>query len=336
MPTDRDPAESSHRPGVSLLQDEGFIWDRVWPLVAGGESRQPRSRLRLTESRRREDGRAVAEYSFDRGGRVFAKLYPDAAEGRRVHRIHDGLWKRGFGPGSAYRVSEPIGYLDEYGVLLMRPAGGARFAGLETLERGALEEGMRRAAGWLVALHDSPLRLGPVESVAQGLFRLSGRAVKAAAFRPDLEHVFRDALAELGRRCRTAAEPSARVQTHGRYHAGHMFLAPECVTVIDLDRAAVADPAKDVGEFLSAVRWEGAKRHWGDDAVEAACEAFLDEYVRHRPGVLSGLAYYWSYSVLWALLGQALRRWPGRTAWSVRSEFLRAEFDAVPSRAALL
>lgn len=326
--------KSSYQAGLQLLEDEDFVWGRVWPLVSSGESRQPRSTFRLTAYRRRQDGRVVAEYSFNGRSRVFAKLYPDAAEGHAVHRIQDVLWRQGFGPASPYRVPEPIGYLGEHGVLLMQPAGGNRFAGAETRDREGVEEGARRAASWLVALHESPLRLGPGESVAQGAFRLAGRAMKAAACRPDLEDVFRRAIAELGRRCGTVAEPRAQVQTHGRYHADHVFLAPQFVTVVDLDRAALADPAKDVGEFLHALRWEGAKRRWHNDAVEDACEAFLDEYVRHRPGVLSELAYYWSYSVLWALLGLAFRRRSGRTAWSARSEFLRAEFDGVPRRAA--
>jgi hypothetical protein len=318
-----------------LLEDEDFVRRRVWPLVSGGgEKRPPPAAFRVTLHRHRRDGRLVAAYCFEEAEQVFAKLYPDRVAGRGVHRITASLWSHGFGRGSPHRVPEPLGYLEEYGVLLMRPAAGDRFTGAAADELEALARGARRAARWLAALHASPLRLGPRVDAAHGALRLARRAAKAAASRPDLADLFRAALGELEQRL--TAEPGPPVQTHGRFHAGHVFVAPRWVTVVDLDRACVADPAQDVGEFLHALRWEGAKRRWSDDAVEEACDAFLDAYSQQRPDPLTALTYYWSYSVLWALLGLAFRRRPGRTAWDARSDFLRAEFDDVPQRAAAL
>lgn len=323
-------AGSSFRAGPELLEDEGFVWGCVWPRVSGGAV--PGSSFGLTLHRRRRDGRVVAEYVFDGAIRVFAKLYPDTGAARDVHRIADCLWRHGFGADSPHRVPEPIGCVEEHGVLLMRPAAGDRIVLTEAIDDEALREGMRRTARWVAALHGSPLALGPREDVAHGAFRLTRRAAKAAAARADLEPLFRRLLAELGERSGEAAETGARVQTHGRYHVGHVFMAPDCVTAVDLDRAAVADPAKDVGEFLHVLRWEAAKRR-SEVAIDNACRTFLDEYARHRPAALSGLPYYWSYSILWALLGVAFRVRIGRTAWSRRSDFLLAEFDDVPRHA---
>ena len=327
--------DGAHRPGLPLLEDQGFVWRCVWPLVSGrGERRPPRPRFELTVHRHREDSRAVAEYRFEGRNRVFAKTYPDAATGRDVYRIHQSLCNRGFGPRSLYRVPEPIAYLDEHGVLLLRPTPGECLAGMETRDRERFEGGVTRAARWLVALHASRLRLGPHASFAPDTFRLARRAAKAAACRPDLGNVIRDALTELGTRYVTAAELGASVQTHGRFHAGHVFVGPEHVTAIDLDRAAVADPAKDVGEFLHGLRSIGARTGIVDSAVEDACEAFLGEYVQHRPAALSELTYYWSCSVLWTLLGLAFKDRPSRRGWKERIEFYRAEFADVPRRAA--
>jgi hypothetical protein len=327
--------DGSSPAGFQLLEDQGFVWDHIWPLVSGGKRRPPRSRFGPTLHRRREDGRAVAEYSFEGSVRVFAKLYPHDAAGRAVYRIHDELCKHGFGAGSPYRVPDPVGYIDEHAVVLLRPAPGDNLAAMLSVDREAFQEGVTRAASWLVALHSSPVRVGPRVSVADGAFRLARRAAKAAASRPDLENVILQALAELRRRCPTA-EPRAVAQTHGRYHAGHVFVAPQCVSAIDLDRAAVADPARDVGQFLHALRSTGLKTGTVEPAIEDVFEAFLGEYVPHRPASMSELAYYWSYCILWTLLGLAFKDRPARRGWKERVEFFQAEFHDVPRRAAAL
>ena len=115
------------------------------------------------------------------------------------------------------------------------------------------------------------------------------------------------------------ASPNARA-----LHVGHVFLTRSHVTVVDLDRAAVADPAKERRRVPPCPALGGDKRRWPSDAVAHACDAFLHEYARGRPGAVTELTYYWSYSILWAMLGLPARRRPGRTAWSARSEFLRA------------
>jgi aminoglycoside phosphotransferase (APT) family kinase protein len=229
-------------------------------------------------------------------------------------------------------VPEPLAYLGDPGVLLMRAAQGDP---LRYREGGwpAFEEGLRRAAHWLAALQASPLRLGSREHAAHDASRLAARAKKAAACRPELEGVFRSAMEELDGR-RAAVAKLGEVQTHGRYHAEHVFLAPECVTVIDLDRAALGDPMKDVGEFLHRLRWQGAREGWGGEALEESSAAFLAEYSRVSPVHLSRLTYYWSYSILWTLLGLACKGRAGEGKRQERSRFLQAEFALVPERAA--
>jgi hypothetical protein len=78
--------------------------------------------------------------------------------------------------------------------------------------------------GHHVNAFEAEARLGPREDVAQGVFRLARRAAKAAASRPDLEDLFRAALAEL--EGRAASEAGRWVQTHGRYYLGHVSSRP--------------------------------------------------------------------------------------------------------------
>jgi hypothetical protein len=104
------------------------------------------------------------------------------------------------------------------------------------------------------------------------------------------------------------------------------------ITVIDLDRAAVTDPMKDVGEFLHRLRWLAAREGWGGEALEESTGAFLTEYARHCPVSLSRLTYHWSYSILRTLLGIACKGGPGERKLEERSRFLQSEFALVPQR----
>lgn len=330
----RPASEASHQSGVQLLEDDDFVWGRVWPLVSSGESRPPGIGVEVTIHRHREDGRAVAEYDFGGSVRAFAKAYPDHAEGRTVHGIHNELCKNGFGPTSANCVPEPFGYLDTHGVLVLQPAPGERLGAMLSRDWSAFVEGVVRSARWLGALHTSPLELGPREEASDGFSRLARRAEKAISVRPDLEEIVTQALDELAGRHGSAAGSSDPVQTHGRYHAAHVFVAPESITAVDVDRAALADPAKDVGEFvagLSSIRTLGVVE---ESSVDALCEGFVDQYIRHGPGVPHELAYYWSYCIVWALVRRAFKDRPERRSWRRRLDYLRSELDAASRRSA--
>jgi hypothetical protein len=319
---------------VTLLEDEDFVWGRVWPLVSGSQRTPPDETFAVTIHRRREDGRAVAEYDFDGGIQVFAKLYPDDAAGRAVYRIHDELWRNGFGADSLNRVPEPLGYLAESNVLVARAAVGECLGVTLRRDWSEFEEGVARSARWLAALHTSSLSVGPREEMADGALRLARRMEMAAARMPELEELFQNALAELASRYDLAAEPSIVVQTHGRYHGGHVFVGPESVTAIDLDRAALAEPAKDVGEFVASLNSIRILGLVDDDRVDNTCASFIAEYIRHGPGVPQALSYYWSYCIVWALVRQAFKDRPQRHRWRERLDYLRSEFDAVPRRTA--
>jgi len=276
--------------------------------------------------------RTVLEYRLDGGLRLFAKRYPQHGDALASYSVLRVLWKQGFGPGSPNRVAEPLGCFADWGVLLVRAAPGDRLRTLAALP-GPWEEGLRAGAGWLAQLHASSVGLGPREDMAQGVFRLARRAASAGARHPELEGLLVRLIEELAVRARSSAGSRSQAQTHGRYHAGHVFVAPESVTVIDLDRAALADPAKDVGEFLHRLRAQAMEDDLGDDAAERATLAFLQEYTAHARAVPGGLVYYWSYSVLSTLL-RLLEL--NRGEWERRLEFYRAEFEDLPRRAGAL
>jgi len=312
----------------SLLEDTAFLRDAIWPLVAGPAEPPPVGLPEVTVHRRRPDGRLVAELEFGPTSRVYAKLYRDVVSGAQAHAIHKRLWERGLGAGPIYRVPEPLAYLPDHGVLLLRAAAGEQ---LSSLAPSRTLDGVRRAARWLAALHASDVELDASEDPVQGVLRLGRLAASAAASRPELEEVFRGLLEILAERYEGVAGRAELAPTHGRFSAEHVFIAPEAVTVVDLDRAALADPAKDVGELLHRLRWDAGKRGRVTEAIDEAGEAFVREYLRSSRFGLSTLAYHWSYSVVWTLFVLASRHRPGK-GWDERSAFLLTELAAVPAR----
>jgi hypothetical protein len=318
---------------ASLLEDADFVRSAVWPLVSERRAAAPESPPVVTVHRRRPDGRLVAEVAFGRYERVFAKVYPDAVAGAAAHAVHVCLWANGLGAGRGYGVPEPLAYLPDHGVLLLRAATGEQ---LSSLPMGGSFSAVRGAARWLAALHASGADLAVREDAAQSVFRLSRRAATAVSLRPELEPVFRGLLEILAERYERAATTAEQAPTHGRFSAEHVYVSSESVTAVDLDRAALADPARDVGELLHRLRWRAGKKRYGvPPAVEAAGDAFVREYLRSSRFGLSTLEYQWSCSVVWTLLVLASQDRPGK-GWDERSGFLLSELHAIPARCATL
>jgi hypothetical protein len=272
--------------------------------------------------------RSVVEYRFDGGVRVVAKRYPQPGQARASYDALRILWERGFGSGSRHRVAEPLGCFADWRVVLTRAAPGKRLAALAA-RPGRWEEGLHAAGGWLAKFHALPVDLGPREDVALGAFRLARRSARAGAHHPELEGFLVQLIEELEARVGSAPASRSRRPTHGRYHAGHVFVAPETVTVIDLDGVALADPAKDVGEFLHRLRTQGRPARLDDAAAMRAALVFIQGYTATAGAVPDGLLYHWSYSILSGLL-RLLQL--GDAKWEQRLAFYRAEFADVPRR----
>lgn len=187
--------------GVEPLADVEFFSRRVLPFVFGGVRTARPLEFGVTFQRRRQDGRAVAEYTFE-GARVREALsrsrrgQPRAPDQREPvdARVRTRLTTSS---SRAARVPRR-----RRRVLLMRAAPGERFTGADALDNEALQRCVKRAARWLVALHASPLRVGSHDDIAQGNVRLARRAANASACRPDLDELFRRALRNWSRAVR--------------------------------------------------------------------------------------------------------------------------------------
>ncbi len=314
---------------MTLLSPEATVG--LDALVAEGVLPPGRARVGPEGSPRRPGDRAAVEWTPVEGRPLVVKLYPDRREGAASYQILSAMWHRGFGPDSPHRVPEPFSWSWEHGAIVMGRAPGRCLGEQMPGEFGWLE-GVRAAARWLASLHASSLRIGPADERTRTAERLSRRLSKAVERRPRLGNLLRRQLDELARRAPHTA--TAHRQTHGRFHLGHVFVHRDVVTVIDVDRAAPAAPAKDVAEFIHRTRAEVFKRGCGSQVAEDATQAFLEEYLRDSLNLLDDLAYFWSESLLATLLHATRKRHLDEETWRARIAFYAGEFDRVPERVA--
>jgi hypothetical protein len=237
------------------------------------------------------DGTGAATLEVTLAGRpaAFAKLFPDGS-GAAVTAKLEALREHGFGPGSVHQAVEPLAFVPDVGLLLAAVAPGACVADAIGVDDAALAAGCAHAGRWIAQLHRSPLRLGrplPLLLTAE-LIPLAHRLAKAAARHPDRLGPSLRMLEVLDALSRDAVEGRS-VQCHGQYRPIHVFVTPETTTVIDLDRSAPGDPARDVAEFLHRLRTSAYSTTGSVAAAEEPGRAFLDAY-REAAGGEEGLA----------------------------------------------
>jgi hypothetical protein len=266
-------------------------------------------------------GAATLRYTGEDAS-VFAKVYVDDS-GAHSHAVLRTLWNDGFGGSSRYRVSEPLGFLPEENVLLVRGAGDVNVASAP--DEAGLAEGAREAARWLARLHGSPIRVGRTRYPWEVYHKLMHRLSKAAAAHPDRV----DDMLELYDRFEsiTRAFELRFVQAHGQYRHIHVFLEGPAVTVIDLDRSRPSDPAQDLGEFVHRMRTKRYKATRGASRAEEATTAFLGEYLAVLPENAANLPFYWGYHALVSMWKFMKSSTPADPKWRGLIDYYLSEFE---------
>jgi Phosphotransferase enzyme family len=318
--------EALARKAAELVTPD-FIESRIRPLLGpapAGNHFDPRVEIVQNTG----TGRLTLRYVLDSETTLFGKLYVDEL-GPHCYKVSRALWDDGFNSARRFRVPEPIGFLADRGLLLMRSALGtplgSAFDGNASVD---LVAGSREAAEWLGLLHRSRLCLGTPDTDWDSLklFRLASRLVKAVAMRPEKLDMVRELSETLEQR--TAKLPASRpfVFTHGRYHHDHVFLSANATTVIDLDRCRPSDPAKDAAEFVRVLRLTAFKEGFDMDCAERATSAFLGAYLATIPEAAESLGCYWATYVFHSLLGGLKKaRNKGKKSWEELEEFYVAE-----------
>lgn len=247
-------------------------------------------------------GAATVQIELDDGAPVFAKLFP-FEDGPAVHAKLQALRTAGLGHGSAYQSVEPLAWYGDEKILLCRGAPGEPMSTLFAADSADLAAAAARAASWLARLHSLDLRLGTPQSllVTGELTSLAKRLAKVAVASPGYVDAALGMLEQLDGLARDTVD-GIQAQSHGQFRPIHVFLTEDVVTVIDLDRSAPADPARDVAEFLHRMR-QGVYSATGDiSRADEPCAAFLAAYREATHGDrLVNLRFHWARYIFHSL-----------------------------------
>ena len=269
-------------------------------------------------------GRLTLRYAFDSENVVYAKLYDDEL-GAHCFRVNRELWKNGFNQSGRYRVPEPLAFLEDRNLFLMRGVAGTPLGAVFDGDSSVyLVSGSIEAAEWLATLHLSALRVGAPDADWDSLklFRMASRVIKAVAGRPEKLDMVRELMELLEQRIAKLSASRHFVFTHGRYHHDHVFLSGEATTVIDLDRCRPSDPAKDAAEFIRVLRLTSFKEGFDMEHANMATRAFLTTYLAKVPSAAESLGCYWATFVFHSLLGGLKKsRNKGEKTWEELEKF---------------
>ena len=244
----------------------------------------------------RSKGRPVVQYRFRPAGAppaggtdrtLVAKGY-NRGDGAATFAAMAHLWSAGFRDDLRLTIPEPLAFLPGPRLLLQSTAPGpSLYRYLD--DPGSGMEAVRLTGRWLAKLHTTtPPEAPPLDRESEAV-RL-GRFCDALALADPRTDVRVRAIAA-GVALAGTGGTGPLVPTHGDFQAKNVHVSRRRVTVIDLDRFAMAEPARDLGHFVAQSMTMSYVRTGSFDAIEPWNQAFLEEYTRTGPpGALAGLA----------------------------------------------
>jgi aminoglycoside phosphotransferase (APT) family kinase protein len=221
----------------------------------------------------------VLTYAAADGGKVVGKVFARRTKAVRAWNALDAVHNSSRGRRLA--VPTPLCHVEERDLLLMEHVAGTPLD--QALSTAAsptgAREAIRAAARTLVELHDLPaLVLPPLRPKLDEIHRLAPRLRYIV---PRLVEGVQALLEEL-------APPSttASAVVHGAYAPRQLLHTADGVTIVDVDSAALGDPAADVGYFMASLHEVAVAT--GRAHPRALASHFLHCYLAERPG--DGLA----------------------------------------------
>ena len=263
----------------------------------GAPARTPAAQYAVTAVRYRPGQRHVLRYealgAAGDQGTIFAKLYEDGEASARACRVATRVADWLAAHVRDLTAARPLGHVADDAVVLYPQLAGVPLS--YYLRQPGQDAGrqLRQTGLMLRALHGAspapPGRAGAHAALQDELMPHT-LARESKAITRTCEHI-RAFLPGVGARISRLLDQAQQVYehlpheppafAHGDFKADHLWVHGGGLTLMDFDTCYVADPAIDVGKFLSDLQWSAALdgRH---TAANAQAE-FLDAYAPGAP-----------------------------------------------------
>jgi hypothetical protein len=277
-----------------LLSSNTFVSQRIVSLWWAGPHGTPAD-WTFEVVRNKLSNRMTVKYSFGPGFEIYGKVYQDPLIVPETHRVMSHLWHYNFSSNSFFRIPEPLSFIPEANLLLIRKVGGVPLS--EIVASGHIDEAflaVRQAAAWLVKFQKSQvpgLRYeSPCEKV--GILAVADAVAKVAAAAP--EHSSH--LIEMMHRLRAVVPTSngfpSPVPMHGQFRPAHVLVEGQHVTVIDIEKVCLGDPAKDVARFCHTLKKTCLEQAGDNDRADELVQSFVSEYRNYCPREMENYSYF--------------------------------------------
>jgi hypothetical protein len=287
----------------ALIADRDFVIGRVAPLVPELTGRDPLD-WSVEIVRSKATDRITLRYVFASVAEIYGKIYFDQSLGRATHRSLAHLWKQGFAAGSGLEIPEPLAFIDEANLLLVRRAEGIRLNELtadSSLEKAVTSA--RVAARWLVKYHETHIPGLPVQSPCETIeiLKITDALAKAAAKCPGHSFLLISMVHNLHALAPRGNCSLPLVPVHGQFRPAHVFTDGNRATVIDIEKICLSDPAKDVARFVHVLKKTCFEEGGNAQRADQLAQEFIAEYRKHAPSNLENLDYFRALLALKAL-----------------------------------
>jgi hypothetical protein len=273
---------------------------------------------------------AILHYTMDGHGshvNVYGKVQPDN-RGLRTHRIVEGLWKASKLYPGYLNLPRPLGFVQDFGLLLEErikglPVSGNRLSSPFMLTAPA-------AADALAVIHESGVETGDRITIEKELERLDRLAEQFKYVLPAGHFMLLDLIAHMRDRLKKTEEEDF-LPTHGDMKYDQFMHHNGELTLLDFDYFAVAETSYDLGKFCAYIISSSPKSWRESVAAEETRIRFLKRYMELRPDAT--LQRFGVYEALQYALRAMSFMWANSRGWErIAETLLVMGFERLKSR----
>ncbi len=267
--------------------------------VLGGSAARPPASLAVDILRHRPGRKhAVIEYHLlaDDGSELdvcIGKVFAKARRAKRLQYVLDATHRH---LGARTPVPEPLGFVEEHALVLMRKVEGELLAPILVNGGDGAELASRLAARSLASLHSVPIEDGKAGSLNDELASMREKD-PYRQIAPALVTEGEELLADIEERAAALPGPGAPTLIHGSFRPTEVLVGAGRASIVDLDGWSLGDPALDLGYNLADTWWEESKT--GEETMLPWAERLLEQYIEENdsPGLRERARLYEAFSL---------------------------------------